>query len=169
MSEDRDFHRDLYEIQLLKARYVRYMDTRQWEAWRELFTDDFEYYIDTSWKPESTTPTFKGADELIAYLSASEPTKITIHQCHTPEIEFLGENTATGIWALFSWTDEPSRDFAVKNYGHYHDRYQREEDGCWRISAIHLTRLRQNRIENLPSEPMDVIDRDALKSLGQTT
>jgi 3-phenylpropionate/cinnamic acid dioxygenase small subunit len=55
-----DFQRDLYEIQLLKARYVRYMDTRQWEAWRELFTDDFEYYIDRSWRPESTTPVFMG-------------------------------------------------------------------------------------------------------------
>jgi hypothetical protein len=160
-----DLQRDVYEIQLLKARYTRYMDTRQWDAWRELFTDDLEYYIDVSWKPESTTPTFQGADQLVAYLSASEPTKVTVHQCHTPEIEFVDEDHATGIWALFSWTDEPSRGFAVKNYGHYHDEYVRGADGKWRISSIHLTRLRQNSVDHLPSSYIDVIDHNTLDSV----
>jgi SnoaL-like domain len=157
-----DLYRDLYEIQLLKARYLRYMDTKQWDEWRQLFTEDLEYYIDVSWRPESTTPTFKGADELLAYMSKSLPSKITVHQCHMPEIEFVDENTATGVWALFSWTDEPSRNFAVKNYGHYHERYVRGDDGKWRIASIHLTRLRQNNVDPLPSEPRDVIDRDVL-------
>src|SRR5262245_52714925 len=147
-----DLQRDLYEIQLLKARYLRYMDTKQWDEWRERFTDDLEYYIDVSWKPESTTPVFKSADELLAYMSKSLPSKITVHQCHMPEIEFVDEDTATGIWALFSWTDEPSRNFAVKNYGHYHERYVRGADGKWRIASIHLTRLRQNNVDPLPSE-----------------
>ena len=31
---------DLEELKQLKARYFLYMDTKDWEAWRELFTDD---------------------------------------------------------------------------------------------------------------------------------
>lgn len=162
-----DFQRDLYEIQLLKARYLRYMDTKQWDKYRELFTDDLKYYIDSSWRPESTTPTFSSADELVGYLRKSQPSKITVHQCHSPEIEFVDENTATGIWPLFSWTDEPSRDFAVKNYGYYFEEYVRGSDGTWRISSIHLTRLRQNNVSPQPSEPRDVIDRQALDTVAE--
>jgi hypothetical protein len=159
-----DFQRDLYEIQLLKARYTRFLDTKQWDAFRDLLTDDFESFISLSWKPESTEPNYRSADDLVAYLSARASTRVTVHQCHTPEIEFLDEDTATGIWALFSWADEPEREFAVKNYGHYHERYRRCPDGRWRISWQHLTRLRQNLVEHLPSQPVDVIDRKAHQS-----
>jgi hypothetical protein len=161
-----DFQRDLYEIQLLRARYTRFMDTRNWERFRELFTEDLEYFVEFSREPESTTPTFRGPDELVGYLSKSEPTKVTVHHCHTPEIEFLDDDNATGIWAMFSWADEPGRNFAVQCYGHYHDRYVRGTDGRWRIASTHLTRLRQNRVDHLPSERVDVIDPVALRSVA---
>jgi len=159
-----DFQRDLYEIQLLKARFVRYMDTRSWDAWRELLADDLVYYIDEGPTPDSTTPTFTGADALLAHQTSSDPGKVSIHQVHSPEIEFLDENTATGVWAMFSWSDNPRRDFGLKQYGHYHDRYVRGADGKWRISSIHLTALRRNAVDHLPSERVDVVDKSTLPS-----
>jgi hypothetical protein len=159
---------DLHEIHLLKARYFRFMDTRQWDQFRNLFTDDLQYYISNSRVPESTTPVFTSADQLVSYLSRSDPGKITIHQGHTPEIELIGDNTATGIWAMFGWTDEPKRGFAMQSFGHYHERYLRGEDGRWRISSIHLTRLRLNTVASQPSEGGDVIDRGVLGSLPQS-
>ena len=36
---------DVYEIQKLKARYFRFMDTKQWERFGELFTEDLKFYI----------------------------------------------------------------------------------------------------------------------------
>jgi SnoaL-like domain len=158
---------DLHEIHLLKARYFRFMDTRQWDRFRELFTDDLEYYISNSRLPESTTPLFTKADQLVSYLSASEPEKITVHHGHTPEIELIDDSTASGVWAMFGWTDEPGRGFAMQSFGHYHERYVRGEDGKWRISSIHLTRLRLNRVNPQPSEGVDVIDRGVLGSLPQ--
>jgi hypothetical protein len=164
-----DFARDLYEIQLLKAKYARYMDTRQWQAFRELFTEDLEYYVHIYGEAEPTSPTFKGPDEIVAWLSKAEPTKVTVHHLHAPEIEFLDENTATGIWAMFSWADDQVLDFAVQCYGHYHDRYVRGGDGRWRIASTHLTRLRQNRVDHLPPESVNVIDRAAMSPASQET
>ena len=137
---------DLYEIQLLKARYFRYMDLRMWDDWRDLFTDDLELYIEDSKTPEATTPTIKGAEALVAYLSASVPEKITVHQGHTPEIEFVDEDTATGIWAMFDWVDDLGRGFASQGYGHYHEQYVRCPDGKWRIASVRLTRLRADGV-----------------------
>ena len=157
---------DLYEIQRLKARYFYYMDIREWDALRELFTDDMELFNETSSKPESTTPTLVGADALIAYFSSSEPTKLTIHHGHTPDIEFIDADNATGIWAMFGWSDDPGRGFAIKMYGHYHDRYVRGADGRWRIASMHLTTLRQNAVEPQPSDQGPVIDPEKMRSLA---
>jgi 3-phenylpropionate/cinnamic acid dioxygenase small subunit len=36
---------DIEQIRQLKARYFRFLDTKQWEAWRGLFTDDFTAHV----------------------------------------------------------------------------------------------------------------------------
>ena len=53
--------------------------------------------------------TFDGWQAIVSYLAASDPAKVTVHQGHMPEIEFTGEDTATGIWAMFDWVDDPGR------------------------------------------------------------
>lgn len=141
---------DLNAIQVLKARYFRFMDLRMWDEWRDLFTDDLELYIEDGPVPAATEPTIRGADALVAYLSASDPGKVTVHQGHMPEIEFLDEDTATGIWAMFDWVDDPGRGFAAQGYGHYHERYVRCPDGRWRISSVRLTRLRTDGVAHRP-------------------
>ena len=131
---------DLIEIQQLKARYFRLMDTRQWSEWRDLFTDGLELYMESSAVPESTTPTIVGADALVQYMQSSGMR--TVHQGHMPEIEFVDADHATGIWALFDWVEDEARGVGWQGYGHYHEEYVRCPDGRWRISSIHLTRLR---------------------------
>lgn len=160
---------DLYEIQKLKARYFRLMDTKQWDEWRKLFTDDVELYLESSPTPASTTPTLVGADALVRYLSASHPGKITIHQGHMPEIEFLEDGTATGVWAMFDWVDDPGRGGAWQGFGHYHERYIRGADGAWRIANIHLTRLRNNSVAPLASEAQPGLDAHQLGESGEST
>ncbi|MGO8862407.1 MAG: nuclear transport factor 2 family protein [Acidimicrobiales bacterium] len=155
---------DLYEIQKLKARYFRLMDTKQWDEWRDLFTDDMELYLENSPLPESDAPTLVGGDALVAYLSASHPDKLTVHQGHMPEIEFVDRDTATGIWAMFDWVDDPGRRGAWQGYGHYHERYVRCPDGRWRIASVRLTRLRVNAVPPQPSEATTGLDPGQLRS-----
>lgn len=89
---------DLCEIETikqLKARYCRVLDTKQWAAWRAIFTDDF--LSDTS---EAGGKVIDGADEFVAFTRKSLRNQATVHQVHAPEIEITSATTARGVWAL---------------------------------------------------------------------
>jgi hypothetical protein len=144
---------DLYEIQVLKAQYFRFMDTKQWDEFRDLFTADMQLFIEDAPVPQpDATPTFPSRDALLAHLAGAQTGKITIHQGHMPEITFVDADNATGIWAMFDWVDDPGRGGAWQGYGHYHERYTRGADGKWRITEVRLTRLRSNTVDPKPSE-----------------
>ena len=55
---------DIEAIKQLKARYFRTMDTKDWAAMRQVFTDDV--VMDTS---SSGGGVVSGADEFLAFLS----------------------------------------------------------------------------------------------------
>jgi hypothetical protein len=133
---------DLYEIQLLKARYFRYLDTKEWGALRDLFTPDLQFFVDSSDVGESTRPRWDGADAMVADLRRADPQRVTVHHGHMPEIEFHGDDAATGIWAVCDLIDDPAKGRFLRGFGHYHERYVRCRDGRWRIESIRLTRLR---------------------------
>jgi hypothetical protein len=156
---------DLFEIQFLKARYFRLMDLRRWDEWRDVFTDDFSLFVENTPEPASTEPTFRSADELVEYLRRADPGKITVHQGHMPEIEFVDDDTATGIWAMYDWVDDPGRGGAWQGHGHYHERYRRCDDGAWRIAETRLTRLRLSTVPPQPGNVTGGIDRAQLDAL----
>ena len=152
---------DLYEIQKLKARYFRLMDTKQWAEFRDVFTDDLQFYIEGT---GSEGPTFPSAEALVSYLARAHPDKVTVHQGHMPEIEFTDENTATGIWAMYDWVDDPGRGGAWQGLGHYHERYVRGPDGRWRIASVRLTRLRVDPVPPQRSMGQVGLDPEQLQS-----
>ena len=118
----------------LKARYCRLMDTKQWDAWRELFAEDYE--LDVS---EGTgLPVIKGREAALDRVLSSIRDAITVHQVHTPEIRIDGD-AASGLWAMQDRVIFPNGT-SLTGYGHYHDRFRRQ-DGQWRIVALKLTRL----------------------------
>ncbi|MGE3919003.1 MAG: nuclear transport factor 2 family protein, partial [Hyphomicrobiaceae bacterium] len=80
----------------------------------------------------------------------------TVHQAHMPEIALTSPTTATGIWALFDWVDEPERGRAFQSYGHYHEEYQRGADGNWLITSLRVTRI---RFVDMPPTPISEIAR----------
>ena len=128
---------DIEAIEQLKARYCRTMDTKDWAGFRRVFTDDV--VIDTT---GSGGGRIEGADEFLEFLTATLAEVVTVHQCHTPEIELVSASEATGIWAM-----EDMLRFAdgmeLHGYGHYHETYRRGDDG-WRIASTTLTRLRMD-------------------------
>ena len=65
---------------------------------------------------------------------------MTVHQCHTPEIDVTSPSTATGIWAMEDMLRYPDGT-ELHGYGHYHETYEKQ-DGKWRIKLSKLTRLR---------------------------
>jgi SnoaL-like domain len=127
---------EIESIKQLKARYCRYLDTKDW---RDVFTDDF--VGDTT---EAGGTVIVGVDEFMAYTrnTIGKPSQTTVHQVHAPEIELTSATTARGIWALNDVLRLVPA-LTLHGYGHYHETYEKI-DGRWRIKASKLTRLRED-------------------------
>ncbi|AKK28820.1 nuclear transport factor 2 family protein [Mycobacterium sp. EPa45] len=153
---------DIEAIKKLKARYCRLLDTKDWAAWRQIFTDDFI---------SDTTPSggvlITGADNMVAFIKKTlgKPSQPTVHQVHAPEIELTSPTTATGIWALNDIVRlAPGVNLA--GYGHYHETYEKT-DGQWRIKTSALTRLREDVFNPLFSIRISPRLRDAAAGLAR--
>jgi hypothetical protein len=149
---------EIEAIKQLKARYCRYLDTKDWEAWRTIFADDF--ISDTA---ESGGKVIEGADTFVAFLrkTLGKPSQPTVHQVHAPEIELTSETTARGVWALNDIV-RLAPGLNLNGYGHYHETYEKI-DGQWRIKTSKLTRLREDFFNPFFSFRMS----DRLKRVGE--
>lgn len=130
---------EIEAIKQLKARYCRYLDTKRWDDWRQLFTDDF--VSDTS---AAGGKLISGADEFVAFVRGTlgKPSQPTAHQVHAPEIELTSETTAAGVWALEDVV-RLGPGLNLLGRGHYHETYEKV-DGRWLIKSSTLTRLRED-------------------------
>jgi hypothetical protein len=128
---------EIEAIKQLKAQYCRYLDTKDWAAWRGIFADDF--VSDTS---QAGGKVIRGADDFVAFTHKSLGDRPTAHQVHAPEIEVTSATSARGIWALEDVV-RLAPGVNLRGYGHYHETYEKI-DGQWRIASSKLTRLRED-------------------------
>lgn len=133
----------LEEIKQLRAKYWRTLDTKQWEEWGSIFTDDCTLLVDRSVStgggdPQSN-PVISNRAEMVRSVRAGLHQAITVHHGHFPEIEFISDTEGTGIWPMEDIFEDSTT--WIHGHGHYHDTY-RKVDGKWLISSVHLTRLR---------------------------
>lgn len=138
--------RDVEALKQLKARYCRHLDTKNWAAFREIFTDDF--VSDTS---EAGGEVITGADAFVAFTSGylGRTSQTTVHQVHSPELELTSPTTARGIWALNDVVRlVPVLGLTLHGFGHYHETYEKS-GGQWRIKTSKLTRLREDLVTPL--------------------
>ena len=129
---------DSEAIKQLKARYFRLMDTKDWDAFRELFADDV--VIDVSGDGAGT---FEGLSAFMAMLEPALRDVVTVHHGHMPEITIRSPTTADGIWAMEDHLQFPAGGplGQLHGYGHYHDTYVKVGD-TWRVQTSRLARLR---------------------------
>lgn len=131
---------DIEAIKQLKARYFRTMDTKDWDAMRQVFTDDV--VMDST---SSGGDVVTGADDFMTFLRGVIGDVVTVHHGHMPEIELTSPTTASGTWAMedmLRWPDGRE----LHGYGHYLETYEKTEAG-WRIKTSVLTRLRIDMTE----------------------
>jgi hypothetical protein len=134
-------------IKVLKARYFRYMDTKDWDGFADQFAPDA--VMDVSGEmgdaadPESGV--IRGNREIAGFVRETVGDVVTVHHGHMPEITVTSPTTATGIWAMedvLRWPEGfPIR--SMHGYGHYYETYEKL-DGRWRITTLRLTRLRSD-------------------------
>ena len=127
---------DLRSIEQLKAAYCRTLDTKDWDAFRELLTTDF--VGDTS---ESGGAVIEGADAFVTFVRRALGKAVTVHQVQQPEIRLSSPTTADGVWAMQDVVRFVPG-ITLHGFGHYHETYVRLDDQ-WRINSSKLTRLRE--------------------------
>lgn len=119
---------DVEAICRLKYRYVRLLDTKQWDEFGECFAPDAT--------ADYAGLTFEGPAAVVDYMRANlgEGT-ITMHHVHSPEIDLdpADPDRATGRWYLHDKVIVEAFRFALEGAAFYEDRYVRTADG-WRIA-----------------------------------
>jgi len=125
---------DLRAIEQLKYRYVRLLDTKQWDEFADCFTDDAT--------GDYSGLAFEDPGTLVDYMRTNLVDGIiTLHQVHHPEIEIDPDDPdrAWGRWYLQDKVIVAVADFALEGAAFYEDDYRRTETG-WRIARTAYTR-----------------------------
>ncbi|GAA3720721.1 nuclear transport factor 2 family protein [Gordonia hankookensis] len=141
--ETADTAAEIEAIKVVKARYCRYLDTKDAAGWRGLFADDLVVELDmmpaTGGADPMTAPPIVGADGFVSSVLETLADATTVHHVHGPEIELTSAATATGIWAMEDRLVYPGGR-SLLGAGHYHETYEKV-GGDWKIKTQHLTRL----------------------------
>lgn len=139
------------EIKALKARYFRYLDSKDYDGLDSIFTDDA--VIDVRGSTTGTgggEPAVDGLDNEVMtgaqfkhFFRTSIADLTTVHHGHMPEIQLEGLAAARGIWAFEDhiWFPAAHTHRKMHGWGHYHDRYVLT-DGVWRLSEMKISRIR---------------------------
>lgn len=136
--------RDIHEICNLKYRYLRTLDTKQWDEFEACFlpeaTGDYNGLV------------FEDRAALVDYMRANlGESLVTLHQAHHPEIAVDGD-TATGRWYLQDRVIAEAFKFVLEGAAIYSDRYARTPEG-WRVEHTGYRRTYEAtyNLEDLPS------------------
>ena len=134
------------DIKQLRARFARFLDTKDWVGFAGVFTPDAT--LDARSEGEAGG-LLTGPAAITDFIKTSLTGAVSVHHAHTPEITLSSPTNATGIWAMedvLQWADDPAaakaRGFSrIHGYGHYHEVYEKV-GGQWRVKSFTLTRLR---------------------------
>lgn len=122
------------DIERLKYRYTRALDTKEWGDLAETLVSDVTAIYGEQLQ-------FDSRDTFVSFLENTLGTHmITEHQCGQPEIDVDGDS-ATGVWLLADTVVVPEDGILMRGSAFYHDRYSRCEDGQWRIAHTGYDRI----------------------------
>jgi hypothetical protein len=127
------------DLRNLKARYLQYLDSKQWDKYANLFVED-GVISDVRFNIR-----IEGRSQIRAVVPhVFNNSTITVHQVHQADIRLQSPSAATGIWALEEYTTfgKPSESgiFPVPvgtrhGYGHYVDEFVKV-DGEWLFKSL---------------------------------
>ena len=139
------------EIRQVKYRYLRCVDLKLWDELAEVFTPDatVDYGTQVYGKPLKLA----GRDEIVGFLRDKlGPDMITVHRAGQPEITVDGD-TARGTWSFEDTVIATQYRVVITGAAFYQDRYERGEDGRWRIAHTGYVRTYEAMmsLDDLPS------------------
>ena len=122
----------LEEIRRVKYRYLRCVDLKLWDEIGEVFTPDAT--VDYGTRALGEPIRLRGRAEIVRFLRENlGPGIVTVHFASQPEIDIHGD-TACGTWCFEDTVIATEYRVLIKGAAFYEDRYERGEDGLWRIA-----------------------------------
>lgn len=123
---DGDTRRQLEE---LKYRYLRGIDTKDWDLVADTLCED----VVGEWSGGALH--FEGRDAVLGFFTDAmgRESFLSAHRVSHPELARTGERTATGIWALTDQLVDRQWEFLLFGACFYHDEYRLDPDDRWRI------------------------------------
>ena len=127
-----------------KARYCRYVDTKQWDKLSALLVarPEILVYDDAG----QLAYTFDSRDTYDAAVRGYLEGTQSIHQVHNEELDQVSDTEIRAIWSMEDCVIFPAADGAVDprparhhGYGHYHETWVLE-GGEWRMARMELRR-----------------------------
>jgi len=129
---------EIEQIKVLKYRYARFLDTKEWDALAALFVEE----ATTSYSGGQLS--YEGRDAIIGFLKQvlGSTEVLTTHFMGQPEIELTGPTSAKGTWALRDLVifPEPPPGMSVRGASFYEDEYVKV-GGEWRFKHTGYRRV----------------------------
>lgn len=132
------------QVRTSKARYCRFVDTKQWDAFSALFVAAPEILVYDA--TDQLIVSFDARDAYVeacrGYLEGAQSS----HQVHNDELAQVSDTEIRAIWSMEDCVIFPEADAGATprparhhGYGHYHETWVLE-DGAWLIARIELRR-----------------------------
>jgi hypothetical protein len=127
---------EIEKIKRLKARYLRGLDTNDWELFAATMTPD------CTGNYSGGKLQFENRERLVAYMreNLSGSQIVTMHQCHQAEIDVLGETHAEGVWYLHDIVLVLDHKLRIYGTAIYRDHYVKL-GGEWLIKSTGYQRV----------------------------
>lgn len=124
------------EIKQVKYRYMRAVDTRDWDLLTTVLTED------ATCAYSAGKISYEGRDAILEFLSTSMPAEkmLTAHRVQQPEVILTGPDTATAKWALDDVVIMLDYNLTLRGAAIYEDRMVKME-GEWKIAHTGYRRL----------------------------
>ncbi len=139
---------ELEAIKRLKYKYLRCLDQKRWSELAECLTEDATSAY------SGGKFSFEGRDAIMEFLESAmgADSFLSSHTVHQPEIEFISETSATGIWALRDTVIETNANIIIRGAAFYEDEYVKL-DGEWKIQSTGYERTYEETLSraDLPS------------------
>jgi hypothetical protein len=144
----------LEEIRQVKYRHLRCLDQKLWDQIGDTLTEEatVDYGTIAYGKPLEIS----GRAKIAAFFRTKlGPDIVSVHVAGQPEIDLDGD-TATGVWSLQDTVIATKHRIIITGAAFYHDSYERDTDGRWRIAHTGYVRTYEAMVslDDLPSFKM---------------
>jgi len=125
------------QVRTAKARYCRYVDTKQWDAFKALLlpNPELRFYNVAG----ELLYSFDNREAFVAVSRDFLANSHSIHQIHNEELTQVSATEIHAIWSMEDYIVNSDGSDRHHGFGHYHETWVLSDED-WRLAALELRR-----------------------------